>query len=382
MSLNLVLSPFLTGQQQFDNAGLPLSNGFVYTYVNRTTQPIITYSDLDGTPNDNPIPLDSSGRLPNNIYIDIDLIYTFVVKDADLAEITEAINDINAPPGTGSGGVTFPLIRSAVDSTTNSDIKWVSGSDLVDGNTRIRGTINDEGNTVMICDAWVNNGWTVMWKGYVDSSFCGDQLVMEIPTLKVDNFFTGTNVVKSVAQGPGTYIPFTTGNVTVSLLSPMAGSSASAGTVVANTETYITNPAFVMQRTFTGDCYRITLAGTCTSTGGNTQTFNVRYGTSGNLTDPVKFSFNLTSAVSGTDIPFKIEIMLNIVTNGSNVFFNENMTLMNFDTTGISTTQFALVNTTSSSLAPTGSDHLGVSYASGGATTTTTFKTTLVEYVR
>lgn len=49
--------------QFFDNNGLPLSSGFVYTYLAGTTTPATTYSNAAGSvTNTNPIRLDASGR--------------------------------------------------------------------------------------------------------------------------------------------------------------------------------------------------------------------------------------------------------------------------------------------------------------------------------
>jgi hypothetical protein len=56
---------FLTPQPRlrfFDEEGLPLAGGFVYTYAAGTTTPLDTFTDQSGnTPNPNPVPLDSDG---------------------------------------------------------------------------------------------------------------------------------------------------------------------------------------------------------------------------------------------------------------------------------------------------------------------------------
>ena len=50
-------------QQYFSNAGIPLVGGKVYTYVAGTTTPLATYTDSGGgTPNTNPVILDSRGE--------------------------------------------------------------------------------------------------------------------------------------------------------------------------------------------------------------------------------------------------------------------------------------------------------------------------------
>ena len=79
MAVNL--SPIGNGQQFFDNTGLPLNGGLIYTYQAGSTTPLATYPDINGTvANSNPIVLDSSGRLPNEVWLTYGFNYKFVVK--------------------------------------------------------------------------------------------------------------------------------------------------------------------------------------------------------------------------------------------------------------------------------------------------------------
>ena len=79
MAVNL--SPIGNGQQFFDNTGLPLNGGLIYTYQAGSTTPLATYTDMNGTiANSNPIVLDSSGRLPNEVWLTYGFFYKFVVK--------------------------------------------------------------------------------------------------------------------------------------------------------------------------------------------------------------------------------------------------------------------------------------------------------------
>lgn len=79
MAVNL--SPIGNGQQFFDNTGLPLNGGLIYTYQAGSTTPLATYTDVNGTiANSNPIVLDSSGRLPNEVWLTYGFFYKFVVK--------------------------------------------------------------------------------------------------------------------------------------------------------------------------------------------------------------------------------------------------------------------------------------------------------------
>lgn len=79
MAVNL--SPIGNGQQFFDNTGLPLNGGLLYTYQAGSTTPLATYTDVNGTiANSNPIVLDSSGRLPSEVWLTYGFFYKFVVK--------------------------------------------------------------------------------------------------------------------------------------------------------------------------------------------------------------------------------------------------------------------------------------------------------------
>jgi hypothetical protein len=71
------------GWQFFDNNGNPLSGGLLYTYAAGTTTPLTTYTSYTGgTPNANPIVLDSAGRVPEQIWIDVNTDAKFALKTA------------------------------------------------------------------------------------------------------------------------------------------------------------------------------------------------------------------------------------------------------------------------------------------------------------
>lgn len=68
------------GWQFFDNNGVPLAGGKIYTYAAGTTTPLTTYTARDGTvPNTNPIILDSAGRTPEQIWSTEGLLYKYVI---------------------------------------------------------------------------------------------------------------------------------------------------------------------------------------------------------------------------------------------------------------------------------------------------------------
>lgn len=68
--------------QFFDNNGVILSGGKIYTYAAGTTTPQATYTSAAGvTPHANPIILDSAGRVPGGeIWLTDGLVYKFVIE--------------------------------------------------------------------------------------------------------------------------------------------------------------------------------------------------------------------------------------------------------------------------------------------------------------
>ena len=86
MAVNL--SPIGNGQQFFDNTGLPLNGGLIYTYQAGSSTALATYTDISGSvANANPIVLDSSGRLPSEVWLTYGYNYKFVVKNASASTL-------------------------------------------------------------------------------------------------------------------------------------------------------------------------------------------------------------------------------------------------------------------------------------------------------
>ena len=78
---SVLLSPVGNGQQFFDNNGVPLSGGLIYTYQAGSSTPLTTYTTNNGTvPNSNPIILDAAGRTPQEIWMQTGYTYKFVIQ--------------------------------------------------------------------------------------------------------------------------------------------------------------------------------------------------------------------------------------------------------------------------------------------------------------
>lgn len=85
MAVNL--SPIGNGFQFFNNDGLPLNAGRLYTYQAGSTTPLATYTDSSGLiANTNPIILGTDGRPPSTIWLTDGFFYKFVLKTS--ADVT------------------------------------------------------------------------------------------------------------------------------------------------------------------------------------------------------------------------------------------------------------------------------------------------------
>jgi len=96
MSVNLSLLAG-AGWQFFNDNGVVLSGGKLYTYAAGTTTPQTTYTSATGiTPNTNPIVLDAAGRVPEEIWLTASLQYKFVLKTSADVQIWSKDNIIGA----------------------------------------------------------------------------------------------------------------------------------------------------------------------------------------------------------------------------------------------------------------------------------------------
>jgi len=77
------------GWQFFDNNGVPLAGGLIYTYAAGTTTPQVTYTTSAGAiAHPNPIVLDSAGRVPGGeLWLVIGLNYKFVLQTSTATTI-------------------------------------------------------------------------------------------------------------------------------------------------------------------------------------------------------------------------------------------------------------------------------------------------------
>jgi hypothetical protein len=105
--------------QFFDNNGIPLNGGWVFTYHPGTVADKDTYSDNTGlVPNPNPIPLDSAGRaLTTNIWLDG--FYAVYLYDA-LFNLIWSVDNVSSMPSSGfydAQWIPQPLVYSWINTT-------------------------------------------------------------------------------------------------------------------------------------------------------------------------------------------------------------------------------------------------------------------------
>ena len=85
MAVNL--SPIGNGFQFFNNDGLPLNAGKIFTYQAGSTTPLTTFTDSSGLiANTNPIILGTDGRPPSTIWLTEGFFYKFVLTTS--ADVT------------------------------------------------------------------------------------------------------------------------------------------------------------------------------------------------------------------------------------------------------------------------------------------------------
>jgi len=126
MAINL---PPLFNAQFFDDDGLPLDGGLLYTYISGTTTDQVTYQDEAGTtPNTNPIVLDARGECV--LWLDSTLVYTLHLERADLTTVWTR-DDVQS---TGVGALTQTdldaLTADDIGFTTGTGTTWYSGTDV------------------------------------------------------------------------------------------------------------------------------------------------------------------------------------------------------------------------------------------------------------
>ena len=151
MSVNL--SPLAgAGWQFFDNNGLPLGAGLLYTYAAGTSTPQATYTTSAGSvANSNPIVLDASGRSANEIWLTTGQSYKFVLQTSAAVQIwsfdnISGINDITVATATN---LTVSGTLTASGTLTGSGFtNYFAAPPAIGGTTPANGTFTNLTATV------------------------------------------------------------------------------------------------------------------------------------------------------------------------------------------------------------------------------------------
>lgn len=176
------------GYQFFDNNGVPLAGGKVFTYEAGTTTPLATYTTSSGViAHTNPIILDSAGRIASGqMWVDLSKDYKFVLKtstdvligtydNVPSSSTADAANVYYTPSGTNT--VTRPLdvkldeFPSLNDFATVDDAIAHGGTLYVTAGTYTFNTDTDFANCSLIFHNGalfdVTNGVTVIIRNQV-----------------------------------------------------------------------------------------------------------------------------------------------------------------------------------------------------------------------
>lgn len=383
--MSKILSPLYTATQQFNADGVPLAGGKLYTFVAGTTTPKPTFTDITGTvQNPNPIVLDSSGYLPNAVWVTPAAGYKFELRDADGNIIPgHSTDNVSFGGGSGSGSVlpfreigfgTGVGITSSREFQYNTDATvgfgrlefWSSNEDIPDPYFRI-GCEESEVYSILSIDANVVNpvdGTTwdtpfqirTNWANNTSKVVMGDITVTSIVGINLVNTVGGTNGLSPASQNAG--------NVTIGLRDPQKSLTTTQS--VTNSEVYLPVTGFGCSLE-QGSTYRVKINGTCTSSVSGSTTFRLKIGTSNTTADSTFLTFTTTTAASGTSIPFCLDMELTVRASGSSGQVATSGVLHNNGTTGISTSAVVVNSGSISTVDTTAGNYLGVSAQSSSA---------------
>ncbi len=128
---NYFICPFFHAGVQFTtNVGAPLANGRIYTYQAGTTNAFSTWTSNTGAANNpNPIILDFTGRLTQEIWLQYAQPYKFIVTDSSNNPVGPPLDNISGVNDTSESFNQVIVINSVSSSDTSNAasanaVKW------------------------------------------------------------------------------------------------------------------------------------------------------------------------------------------------------------------------------------------------------------------
>jgi hypothetical protein len=130
---SVLLSPVgNSGIPFFDNNGIPLNAGLVYTYQAGSSTLLTTYTTVNGNiANPNPIVLNASGQMPNEVWLQTGYSYKFVIQTSANVTIQTLDNVYPILQSATASGATIPSGLIAIWSGSTGSIP--SGWLICDG---------------------------------------------------------------------------------------------------------------------------------------------------------------------------------------------------------------------------------------------------------
>jgi uncharacterized protein YjbI with pentapeptide repeats len=152
--MNVTLSYLAgAGWQFFDNNGIPLSGGKLYSYAAGTTTPQTTYTSMAGNiAHTNPIILDSAGRVAEEIWLTIGQSFKFTLATSTNVEIWTKDNI--------TGIANFPVIFTSQYATFAEALSAAAGKTLV-VDSQVVLTANTVLPTTIAIDVAYPGGFTI-----------------------------------------------------------------------------------------------------------------------------------------------------------------------------------------------------------------------------
>lgn len=308
------------------------------------------------------------------------------------AGVTAAIgnyNDLTVDiPGGGAG---FPLAITDYSDLSPLGIAWTPNGDAnqldTTNNTRIRGvTYENDGGRIWVLESYLNDNWGEAMSLRRPAGECDVPFrQINIPNLNVGNL-EGISYIQTLNFGVGLRNTGDSTNVNAALNAPQSSRQNTQGPM-STAQTYVSQ-SFSIGEVTSGSVFRMTVYGTCSSSNADTVTFRVKFGSSGNTSDADIATLGTTSAGSGSNVPFKIEIMCTVYQAATSIGIIETTaSLINGGATGtqgIWTNPSAVFSPQQATNLNTSvvSTRLGLSAQTSANSTTLNFQSVTIESVR